>query len=97
MSTAATFPAGSVTAVRGGVVDVAFAEDALPQINEALAIARGADEPLILEVHAHLDAGTVRTIALQATAGLARGTPVRTTGAPPPSLSATPFWGGCST
>jgi F-type H+/Na+-transporting ATPase subunit beta len=39
-------------------------------------------EPLILEVHSHIDPMTVRSIALQATAGLARNTKVRATGAP---------------
>ena len=39
-------------------------------------------EPLILEVHSHVDSMTVRSIALQATAGLARNTSVRATGAP---------------
>jgi F-type H+-transporting ATPase subunit beta len=36
--------------------------------------------PLIVEVQAHLDENTVRGVALQATAGLKRGVPVRPTG-----------------
>ena len=38
--------------------------------------------PLIAEVHSHSTPQTVRAIALQATAGLRRGTPVRATGGP---------------
>jgi F-type H+-transporting ATPase subunit beta len=36
----------------------------------------------VLEVHSHVDTTTVRGIAMQATAGLARGTAVRATGQP---------------
>ena len=55
---------------------------ALPPIDTALIVAWDRPETLVLEVHGHVDAGTVRAIALQATAGLARGTKVRATGAP---------------
>ncbi|MDD2875937.1 MAG: F0F1 ATP synthase subunit beta [Acidiphilium sp.] len=75
-------PPGAIVAVRGAVVDVRFASGVLPPINDALAVAWDRPEPLILEVHSHLDATTVRAIALQATAGLARGTAVRATGVP---------------
>ena len=74
--------AGTVVSVRGAVVDVAFGRDALPPINSALVVGWDRPEPLVLEVHSHIDPETVRAIALQATAGLARGTPVRSTGAP---------------
>ncbi|HTW33913.1 MAG TPA: F0F1 ATP synthase subunit beta [Rhizomicrobium sp.] len=73
---------GVVTAVRGGVIDVAFASQSLPEIEEALIVAWDKPEPLMLEVHAHLNAHSVRGIALHATAGLARGTPVHATGQP---------------
>ncbi len=73
---------GTVTAVRGGVVDVVFPAALLPQIDEALVVEWDRPEPLLLEVHAHLDECHVRAIALHATAGLARGTPVRATGKP---------------
>ena len=73
---------GIVLAVRGAVVDVAFAAGALPQIDEALVIERGPREPLVLEVQAHLDERTVRAIAFGQTSGLARGEAVRATGAP---------------
>ena len=72
---------GKVVSVRGAVVDVAF-DGALPPINTALVVEAPGREPLMLEVHGHLDPNTVRAIALQATAGLARGTPVRATDGP---------------
>ena len=73
---------GHVVSVRGAVVDVAFAANLLPPIHTALVVAWDRPEPLLLEVQAHADAATVRSIALQGTAGLARGVPVHATGAP---------------
>ena len=72
---------GRIKAVRGAVVDVSFARDALPAIGEALRI-ETQGRPLIAEVQSHLDAATVRAVALHATAGLARGTPAHATGGP---------------
>ncbi|MGO9134952.1 MAG: F0F1 ATP synthase subunit beta [Methylovirgula sp.] len=72
---------GQVAAVRGAVVDIAFEGD-LPPIDDALIIEWDRPESLIVEVQAHLDAATVRGVALQATGGLRRGTPVRSTGGP---------------
>ena len=73
---------GAIVSVRGPVVDVGFAGSALPAINTALIVEWDRDEPLILEVHGHVDETTARCIALQATAGLARNTRVRATGLP---------------
>jgi F-type H+/Na+-transporting ATPase subunit beta len=73
---------GVVTSVRGAVVDVRFDGVVLPPINTALIVEWDRPEPLILEVHSHVDPTTVRGIALQATAGLARSTKVRATGGP---------------
>jgi F-type H+-transporting ATPase subunit beta len=73
---------GTVVSVRGAVVDVSFEGDVLPAINTALVVEWDRPEPLVLEVHSHIDPTTIRGIALQATAGLARNTPVRATGAP---------------
>ncbi|MGD1038338.1 MAG: F0F1 ATP synthase subunit beta [Roseiarcus sp.] len=73
---------GRVVSVRGAVVDVAFDGQALPPINTALIVRGDRREPLVLEVHGHVDPFTVRGIALQATAGLARGAPARATMAP---------------
>ena len=71
--------AGRVAAVRGSVLDVRFAEGRLPPINAALAI--GLDGALAAEVQMHLNETTVRAVALQSTDGLARGAPVRVSGA----------------
>jgi F-type H+-transporting ATPase subunit beta len=73
--------AGNVISVRGAVVDVHFDGDVLPGINTALIVGWDRPEPLMLEVHSHVDVATVRAIALQATAGLARGTAVSPTSA----------------
>ncbi|MCS0497037.1 F0F1 ATP synthase subunit beta [Ancylobacter sp. MQZ15Z-1] len=68
---------GRVVAIRGAVVDIAFADAALPEINEAVAIGDEASGTLVAEVQAHLDRSTVRAIALEATTGLRRGDTVR--------------------
>jgi len=73
---------GTVITVRGAVVDVLFDSGTLPPINTALIVAWDRPDPLTLEVHSHVDTTTVRGIALQATAGLARGTKVRATSHP---------------
>jgi F-type H+-transporting ATPase subunit beta len=73
---------GRVVVVRGAVVDVRFEQSALPAIDTALRVEWDRPEGLVLEVHSHLDARTVRAVALNRTAGLARGVRVRATGAP---------------
>jgi F-type H+-transporting ATPase subunit beta len=73
---------GRVSAIRGGVVDVAFSSSELPAINDALAVEWDQPEPLLLEVQSHLDTETVRTVALQNTYGLQRGVRVRAMGGP---------------
>ncbi len=77
----AVAPMGRVVSVRGAVVDVGF-DGPLPPINTALIVQWSRPESLVLEVHGHVDPFTVRGIALQATAGLARGALVRATLAP---------------
>jgi F-type H+-transporting ATPase subunit beta len=77
-----TQPRGSVLAVRGAVVDVAFDGGLLPRINDALVVEWDRPAPLTVEVQAHLDETTVRGVALQSTAGLRRGIPVRPIGGP---------------
>ncbi|MBB5374245.1 F0F1 ATP synthase subunit beta [Acidocella aromatica] len=72
---------GSVVSVHGAVVEVGFPAGALPAINTVLVAEWDQPEPLVLEVQGHADEHTVRAIALQATAGLARGVRVRATGA----------------
>jgi len=73
---------GLVASVRGAVVDVDFAAGVLPPIDTALLIEWDRTGTLVLEVHSHVDTRTVRAIAMQATAGLSRGTGVRATGKP---------------
>ena len=60
---------GKVVSVRGAVVDVSFETSVVPPINTALIVDWDRPEPLVLEVHSHVDPATVRGIALQATAG----------------------------
>lgn len=74
-------PMGVVKAVRGAVVDVTFSGTELPEINSALTVEWDRPTPLTLEVHSHLDQDTLRAVAFQTTAGLARGVAVRATGA----------------
>ena len=71
---------GIVASVRGAVVDVDFASGTLPAIDTALLVDWDRPEALVLEVHSHVDTRTVRAIAMEATAGLCRGTGVRVTG-----------------
>jgi F-type H+-transporting ATPase subunit beta len=75
-------PHGVVHAVRGAVVDVVFAGSDLPPIDSAMVVNWDRTTDLILEVHSHLDQNTVRAVAFQSTAGLARGVPVQASGAP---------------
>ncbi len=70
---------GKIVSVRGAVVDVAFATDALPEIGEALSLL-GGTATLVAEVQAHLDRRTIRAIALQTTNGLRRGDEASRTG-----------------
>jgi F-type H+/Na+-transporting ATPase subunit beta len=70
---------GTISSIRGSVVDVRF-ESFLPPINSLLRT--GKDEKIIIEVWAQLNAHTVRGIALTPTQGLARGMPVTDTRGP---------------
>ncbi len=68
---------GRTVAIRGNVIDVRF-PGGLPAMNHRLET--GPDDAIVLEVFSHLDAHTVRTVALTPTRGLARGDRVRDTG-----------------
>ena len=70
---------GSVTAVRGSVVDAHFAIG-LPSISSVLRM--GAGDQIVVEVMTQLDEHHVRGIALTPTQGLARGSAVVDTGLP---------------
>ncbi len=73
---------GKVVQVLGGVVDVQFGPDSLPNIYDALEIARDGQEPLVLEVQQQLGGDRVRCVAMDTTDGLSRGVAVVNTGAP---------------
>ncbi len=68
---------GRVVQIIGPVVDVEFPEAQLPEIYDALVIDREDGSELVLEVEQHLGESRVRTIAMDSTDGLTRGTPVR--------------------
>ncbi|MBA4008479.1 MAG: F0F1 ATP synthase subunit beta [Erythrobacter sp.] len=70
---------GTISQVIGAVVDVQFPGE-LPAILTALETKNG-DKTLVLEVAQHLGENTVRTIAMDATEGLMRGSEVVNTGA----------------
>jgi F-type H+/Na+-transporting ATPase subunit beta len=73
-------PAGHISQVIGAVVDVQF-HDHLPQILNALETDNHGQR-LVLEVAQHLGENTVRTIAMDSTEGLVRGSEVVDTGEP---------------
>src|SRR5579859_547924 len=79
-------PQGKVVQVIGPVVDVEFPDGKLPKILNALKASNpgisNAQGNLTLEVAAHLGESTVRTVAMDTTDGLVRGTKVLDTGAP---------------
>ena len=76
---------GKIVQVIGAVVDVQFAENAIPPIYQALTVdftVSGKKETLTLEVQQHLGDGVARAIAMSSSEGLARGMSVVDTGAP---------------
>ena len=73
---------GRVAQIFGGVVDVEFPAEQLPEIYEAVEVTREGERPLILEVEKHLGNNMVRTVAMDTTDGLQRGREARATGAP---------------
>jgi len=70
---------GTVTSIRGSVVDLHFPHH-LPSIRNILRA--GDKQDISIEVITHLDAKTVRGIALTSTQGLAHGSSVLDTGIP---------------
>ncbi len=73
---------GRVVQILGGVVDVEFAEGAIPELYEAITVERAGNKPLVLEVQKHLGNNWVRTVSMDSTDGLQRGVPAVATGAP---------------
>ena len=73
---------GIIVRAVGVIVDVEFQTGDLPSIHHALKVIQKNKTPLILEVQEHVDANTVRTIAMDSTSGLQRGLVVEDLGAP---------------
>ncbi|WP_227937046.1 F0F1 ATP synthase subunit beta [Alkalihalobacillus deserti] len=79
---------GRITQVMGPVVDVKFDNGNLPEINNALTVEQigaeinAVDVTVTLEVALHLGDNTVRTVAMDSTDGLVRGTAAVDTGSP---------------
>jgi F-type H+-transporting ATPase subunit beta len=73
--------AGVVTRIRGSVIDVEFPSGRLPAIKEALLV-ESEGTALVAEVQEHLDPRTVRSVAMENTAGLRRGARARQAGSP---------------
>jgi len=73
---------GEIIQVIGPVVDVSFEEkgDEMPNIHEALEIKRSDGSVLVIECQQHIGEHSIRTIAMDSTDGLQRGTKVVATG-----------------
>ena len=75
---------GVISQIKGPVIDVDF-DDYLPEINEAVEViynVEGKEHKLILEVAAHLGDNRVRTVAMDMSEGLTRGTTAKALGSP---------------
>ena len=70
---------GTILQIMGAVVDVAFEQNVLPKIYDALIVE---DLDLTLEVQQQIGDGVVRTIAMGPSEGLRRGLHVNNTGLP---------------
>ena len=78
-----TLKEGRVVSIAGPVIDVEFPQDALPEINTALAfevIVDGEPTTVMAEVAQQIGESRVRAVSLKPTDGLTRGTAVRNTG-----------------
>ncbi|MBX2858707.1 MAG: F0F1 ATP synthase subunit beta [Cellvibrionaceae bacterium] len=70
---------GRIVQIIGAVIDVEFPRDSVPKVYDALTVA---NKGLTLEVQQQLGDGMVRTIAMGASEGVARGLEVVNTNAP---------------
>ncbi len=74
---------GRIVQIMGVVVDVQFPDGKVPEVMNALIVAdENRNPPLVLEVQQHLGDNIVRTVAMDFTDGLRRGTLVYDTGGP---------------
>ena len=73
---------GRVSQIIGPVIDVEFPSGSdLPKIYDSLEISREDGSTLVLEVQSHIGENSVRSISMDSTDGLGRGTEVVATGA----------------
>lgn len=73
---------GKVIQVIGAAVDIEFAQDHLPAIENAIEIEMDAHKKIVAEVAQQMGDGIVRCVALESTDGLQRGAKAVDTGAP---------------
>jgi F-type H+/Na+-transporting ATPase subunit beta len=73
---------GRVVQIQGGVVDVEFPKDELPNLFDAIEIPRESGFPIVLEVQKHMGNNQVRCLSMETTDGLQRGVGAINTGAP---------------
>ena len=73
---------GKISQIIGPVVDVDFPEGNLPAILDALTVNRPDGAKLVLETQQHLGEERVRTVSMEGTDGLVRGSVVVNTGKP---------------
>jgi F-type H+-transporting ATPase subunit beta len=75
---------GKVSQIIGPVIDVEFNTEntELPKIYDSLEIKKADGSILVLEVQQHIGEDTVRTVSMDSTDGLSRGTEVLATGSP---------------
>ncbi|MHB8917714.1 MAG: F0F1 ATP synthase subunit beta [Desulfocucumaceae bacterium] len=73
---------GNIVQVIGVVVDIRFPPGQVPEIYNALKVARGENDVITLEVAQHLGNNSVRAVAMTSTDGLVRGMEVSDTGKP---------------
>jgi F-type H+-transporting ATPase subunit beta len=82
MAVSKTTATGRVVQILGGVVDVEFPSENLPEIYDAVEVPREGREALILEVQKHLGDNWLRCLAMDSTDGLQRGVTAIATGSP---------------
>ncbi|MBN1535097.1 MAG: F0F1 ATP synthase subunit beta [Anaerolineales bacterium] len=73
---------GKIVQVLGGVVDVEFPQETLPEIYDEIRVPRENKVDLVLEVEKHLGGNWVRCVAMDSTDGLPRGILAYSTGSP---------------
>ena len=73
---------GKVLEVVGARVDLDFTGAELPDILNAVEVARADGTKLVLEVQQHLGENRVRCVSMDTTDGIVRGTPAQDTGGP---------------